>query len=320
MIALAHDTEPVIFGQPGFEFDDPFRVPLQVSFNSPLLFNCPPFLIPSSSLRLHKHTAEILDNMRALLQAVVELPDDADETQLNTVHEMAASLLAYLEQSPEQVVMESDGGRDLSSNIPAGQKRKRDEHDEPAISSRRSSYADSIGAKSSDDPPDMVYLSVRLTALIWTTAILERAPTQEVCNEAEVIRIWSYGWAAGLDKWSSLSGIYVWMNIAIAPLCHGTIHARMIKTLTVTAFTYMGTENWHIAAEIASAALKIQAWLRKGKETKASGLVSGAFGGEKAIEDFGFVFKENMPDLPDHRYENRPVEEEIDEVEGVVGL
>lgn len=315
MIALAHDTEPVIFGQPGFEFDDPFRVPLQVSFNSPLLFNCPPFLIPSSSLRLHQHTAEILDGMRPLLQAVVDLPDDADETQLSAVHEMAASLLAYLEQSPEQVSLESDGGRDVSSNIPAGQKRKREHNDDPAMSSRRSSCADSTGAKSSDDPPDMVYLSVRLTALIWTRAIFDRVPTQEACNEADVIRIWSYAWAAGLDRWSSLSGIYAWMNIAIAPLCHATIHARMVKTLTVTTFTYMGTENWHIAAEIASAALRVQAWLRKGKETKASGLVSGAFGGEKAIEDFGFAFKENMPDLPDHRYD-RQVNEEDDEAEG----
>ncbi|KAK8913235.1 hypothetical protein H634G_08526 [Metarhizium anisopliae BRIP 53293] len=312
VIALCHDTQSVMFGQPGFEFDDPFRVPLQVNFNSPFLFNCPPFLIPSSSLRLHVKTAEILDSMRRLLQAVVELPDDADDAQLNTVHLMAASMVAYLGQLPDQVVLESDGGRDLASDLSTGQKRKREEFDDPATSARRLSVADSVGGRSSDDPPDMVYLCVRLTALIWARAIFERVPTREVCSETEFIRIWSFAWAAGLDRWSSLSGIYAWMNIAIAPLCHATIHARMVKTLTVTTFTYMGTENWHVAAEIASAALKVQAWLRKGKESKPSGAVSGAFGGEKAIEDFGFAFKENMPDLPDHRYENQAREAEAE--------
>ncbi|OAA44179.1 hypothetical protein NOR_03907 [Metarhizium rileyi] len=304
VVALCHDTEPVIFGQPGFEFDDPLRVPLQVNFNSPLLFNCPPFLIPSSSLRLHKTTAEILDSMRALLQAVVELPKDIDDAQLSTVCKMAASMLDYLEQLPDQVALESDGGRDLASDTAPGQKRKREESDDPAFSSRKSSVTDTVGAKSSEDPPDMVYLSVRLTALVWARAVFQRVPTQAVCSEAEFIRIWSFAWAAGLDRWSSLSGIYAWMIIAIAPLCHATIHARMVKTLTVTTFTYMGTENWHVAADIASAALTVQAWLRQGKETKPSGAVSGAFGGEKAIEDFGFAFKENMPDLPDHRYDN----------------
>jgi hypothetical protein len=238
--------------------------------------------------------------MRTLLQAVVELPDDADAAHLDNVHLM--------------VILESDGGRDRSSNIPAGQKRKREENDDSAVTCKKSSAADSTGAMSSDDPPDMVYLAVRMTATIWTRAILERVPTQEVCNEAEFVRIWSFAWAAGLDRWSSLSGIYAWMNIAIAPLSHATIHARMVKTLTVTTFTYMGTENWHVAAEIASSALKIQAWLRQGKESKPRGVVSAAFGGEKSIEEHGFAFKENMPELPDHRYDDGDMEREVQEV------
>lgn len=94
------------------------------------------------------------------------------------------------------------------------------------------------------------------------------------------------------------------MNIAIAPLCHRTIHARMVKTLTVTTFTYMGTENWHVAMAIASVGLHVQAWLRGGHDGKPMGSLSAAFGGEKAIEDFGFAFKENVMDLPDHRYVN----------------
>ncbi|KAK2600210.1 hypothetical protein QQS21_005084 [Conoideocrella luteorostrata] len=304
VIAMCHDTEPIFFGHPGFEFEDPVRFPLQVAFNSPLLFNNPPFLIPSSTLRLHQKTAEILDSTRTLLQAVVDLPDDADEAKLGTVSYMAKSLLSFIGQLPEQVLLESNIGYD-DAFASTGQKRKRGDNDDPA------SRNDAIVAKSTpEEPPDMVYLCVRLTALIWAKAVLKRVPTKDICSEAEFIRIWSFSWAAGLDRWSSLSGIYAWMNIAIGPLCHNTVHARMVKTLTVTTFTYMGTENWHVAADIAAAALKIQAWLRAGKETKPRGTVSGAFGGEKVIEDFGFAFKENMPDLPDHRNEQQPQDED----------
>ncbi|KAG6040229.1 hypothetical protein E4U41_001206 [Claviceps citrina] len=315
VIALCHDTEPLMFGQPGFEFEDHCRVPLQVSFNSPLLFHGPPFLIPSSSLKLHKRTSEILDGMRELFQAVVQLPDHAGLAELRAVGELASSLLYFLNQLPEQVLLlQTDAGFDSSTTTSVGQKRKRqegvggDDDDDATTPSSRTRRNDStVVARATadatpDEPPDMVYVCVRQTALIWAQAILNRVPTSHVCTEAQFIRIWSFAWAAGLDRWSSLSGVFAWMNIAIAPLCHRTIHARMVKTLTVTAFTYMGTENWHVAEAVAAAGLKVQAWLRAGCESKPAGSLSGAFGGEKAIEDFGFAFKENVMDLPDHRY------------------
>ncbi|KAG6009012.1 hypothetical protein E4U21_003343 [Claviceps maximensis] len=314
VIALCHDTEPLMFGQPGFEFEDPFRVPLQVSFNSPLLFNCPPFLIPSSSLKLHKTTSEILDGMRTLFQAVVQLPDHASPAELYPVTELAASFLHFLHRLPDQVLLrtetrfsndydDSSIGQDDSS-ASSGQKRKRQERKGLASSARTRLNDSTVARITTDEPPDMVYVCVRLTALIWAQAILHRVPTSQACTEAQVIRIWSFAWAAGLDRWSTLSGVFAWMNIAIAPLCHRTIHARMIKTLTVTTFTYMGTENWHVAEDIATTGLKVQAWLRGGQDHKPLGSLSGAFGGEKAIEDFGFAFKENIMDLPDHRYQN----------------
>ncbi|KAG5982562.1 hypothetical protein E4U43_006426 [Claviceps pusilla] len=315
-----------MFGQAGFEFEDPVRVPLQVSFNSPLLFNCPPFLIPSSSLKLHKTTSEILDSMRTLFQAVVQLPDHASPAELYPVSELATSLLHFLNQLPEQVLLQTETGSSYDdsaigyddSSASAGKKRKRQERNDQTSPSARTRRNDSTVARlRPDEPPDMVYVCVRLTALIWAQAILHRVPTSRICTEAEFIRIWSFAWAAGLDRWSSLSGVFAWMNIAIAPLCHRTIHARMVKTLTVTTFTYMGTENWHVAEDIAAAGLKVQAWLRGGHDHKPLGSLSGAFGGEKAIEDFGFAFKENVMDLPDHRYENGYEDGEAGQGEGM---
>lgn len=307
VIAVCHDTEPVFFGHAGFEFEDAFRIPLQVNFNTPLLFDCPPFLLPSSSLRLHKHTAEILDNMRSLLHAVFNLQPDAETAQLDMISQMATLLLSLINSLPEQVLIEPEVE---SSRTLSGSKRKREDSDDVSPSGVPSSAASSDGTSVTEDPPDMVYVCVRLTALIWAKAIQRRVPTKDVCTVAEFVQIWSFAWAAGLDRWSTLSGIFAWMLIAIGPLCHSTVHARMAKTLTVATFTHIGTENWHVAADVATAALKIQAWLRAGKESKPLGLLSGAFGGERVIENYGFAFKENMPDLPDHRDQGQPEEDD----------
>jgi len=85
----------MLFGQPGFDFEDPVRVPLQVNFNSPLLFDCPPFLSPASPLRLHPHTAQILDEMRTVHRVVADLSDDATDEEEAAVSLGASGLRTF---------------------------------------------------------------------------------------------------------------------------------------------------------------------------------------------------------------------------------
>lgn len=77
----------------------------------------------------------------------------------------------------------------------------------------------------------------------------------------------------------------------------------MTKTLVVTAFMYIGTENWHITADIAEAGLKLQHWLRGGKAELDDGTVSAAFGGESVVQRLGFAFKDALPEDVTQVYE-----------------
>ncbi|POR37633.1 Uncharacterized protein TPAR_02168, partial [Tolypocladium paradoxum] len=264
VIALAHETEPLMFGVPGFEFHDPFRVPLQVNFNSPLLFDCPPFASPASPLRLHPHTAQVLDEMRTLSKAVVDLPDCPTTEELDGVHQTVLAVLAAISHIPEDVALQVDRAAQESDAATgpesggAGLKRKRLGDDTSAPRKAGTTEADGRAPASDEAPPDLVHRCVRRTALIYCRALLDRVPTSRTCTAAEFGRIWGWAWEAGLDRWSSLSGIFAWMMIAAVPSSHHTLHGRMIKTLMVTAFMYLGTENWHIAADIAAAGLRIQ--------------------------------------------------------------
>lgn len=314
VIALSHETEPVLFGRPGFEFEDPFRVPLQVNFNSPLLFDCPPFLSRASPLGLHPHTAHILDEMRALHRAVVDLPEHAGGPQLANIYRAAEKAMAAISYVPEDVALaesEQQAGRPVPvlGSGGGGLKRKRDVDDtqEP----RKAGTTESSGrAATAEERPDLVHRCVRVTALAYCRAVLQRVPTSIACSEADFLQIWGWAWGAGLDRWAELCGIFVWMMIALVPSSLDTMHSRMTRTLTVTGFMYLGTENWHVAADIARAGLQMQRWLRGGRRSTENGEVSAAYGGEIVVERHGFEFKDAMPEVvpmgeePEHESES----------------
>lgn len=155
-----------------------------------------------------------------------------------------------------------------------------------------------------DDEPDLVHRCVRTTAILSCRSVLCRFPISRCCSDTDFEQIWGWVWQAGLDRWASLSGIFTWIMTTIVPSCHNTVHARMAKTLTVTSFTYVGTENWHVAVDMAKTSLKLQTWLKQRNLPSPSDTVSSAFGGEYAIERLGFAFRDSFPDsLPQHGME-----------------
>ncbi|KND87641.1 hypothetical protein TOPH_07707 [Tolypocladium ophioglossoides CBS 100239] len=253
--------------------------------------------------------------MRTLSKAVVDLPDCPTKGELDGVHQTALAVLVAIGHTPEDVALQVDEeahnsdtatatatatgpGHGGAGSGGAGLKRKRLEDDTSAPRKAGTTERDGRAPTSDEAPPDLVHRCVRVTALIYCNAIVERAPTSHVCTPADFGRIWGWAWEAGLDRWSSLSGIFAWMMIAVVASSHHTVHGRMIKTLMVTAFMYLGTENWHIAADIAAAGLRIQRWLRGGRRSeREDGEVSGAFGGESVVERLGFAFKDTVPEV-----------------------
>ncbi|ODA79226.1 hypothetical protein RJ55_04819 [Drechmeria coniospora] len=300
VIALVHETEPLLFGVPGFVFDDPLRLPLQVNFNSPLLFECPPFLSPASPMLLHAYTARILDEVRTLSKLVVDLPVHPTRQQLESVYRTVNAALSVIECVPEDVTLvikeKNEAAAAEAEYGSAGLKRKRQASEAPTA--RKAWTTESaVRATAASERPDLVHRCVRKTARIYCLAILERIPTSSACKESDFAQIWEWAWGAGLDRWAALSGIFVWMMIAILGSSLSTIHSRMAKTMMVTGFMYLGTENWHVAADIADAGLRIQRWLRGGRSALDDGTVSAAWGGERVIEKHGFLFKDAMPDI-----------------------
>lgn len=287
-LALTHEVEPFLLGQPGFDFEDRFMSPLQLKHNSPLLFDAPPFEDATLSLRLHPCTAQILEEIRVLLKSVLSLPDDATDDQIDGVKASASATGQRLSQMPadfpkmseEDIVVELSEG-DSPETIGAMRSDfGTEERPSPATSLETGSSGhdkdEDVERVAAGRPPkqkpqvDHVFRVVRLVASIYCRSIMNRQPTSKVCSTSEFLYLWTSIWQAAMPTWKDILGVFVWALVAIVPSCHDVPKARFVEVLLCTGLRSTAVDSWHVAIETAKAALRFQRWLRAGSSSADS--------------------------------------------------
>ncbi|KAK1654780.1 hypothetical protein BDP81DRAFT_88509 [Colletotrichum phormii] len=109
--------------------------------------------------------------------------------------------------------------------------------------------------------PDFMYQVIRMTALLYTRAVMTRTPLSGTCTESEFLQIWTTTWRVPLSTWNDAVGIFHWITLAIAPACHRTPHARFVKNMVTISTLTLGVENWAMAMGAASTGMRLQHWL-----------------------------------------------------------
>ncbi|KAK4062921.1 transcriptional regulator family: Fungal Specific TF [Trichoderma harzianum] len=321
-IAIAHDIEPDIYGQGEFEFRDDFMVPYQTAFNSPFLSGWPHFVDPGSALKLHRSSAQILDDVRLIIQTVQSLPPSPTAQDLQNVTDAALWALNRLDRMPENIPLyeeeeatghPADEGDDCmwettgyegagtspasSSDYDTSSPRSHD-----AASSNGSPPApveESASARLARTKNDAMYRCIRVTASVYYRAIIARVPTTEILGETDFLKLWELVWEVTVPFWKTAVGVFIWVMAAAVPSCHNSPPARFIKTLSVVGWMTIGLENWHVAINAANTALSLQRWLRGG-HAQQGGMVyeRGPLGGEIVVEKHGFILREaSIPEV-----------------------
>ncbi|KAL7952108.1 hypothetical protein V8C42DRAFT_26437 [Trichoderma barbatum] len=322
-IAIAHDIDPDIYSQHEFEFRDDFMVPYQTSFNSPFLSGWPHFVDPGSALKLHRSSAQILDDVRLIIQMVQSLPPSPTEQELQNVTDTALWLLNKLDRMPENIPLyeedegtgppAADEGDDCmwettgyegagtspasSSDYDASSPRS---HDAPSTNgSPPAPVEESASARLARTKNDAMYRCIRVTASVYYRAIIARVPTTEILGETDFLKLWELVWEVTVPFWKTAVGVFIWVMAAAVPSCHNSPPARFIKTLSVVGWMTIGLENWHVAINAANTALGLQRWLRGGYYQQG-GMVyeKGPLGGEIVVEKHGFILREaSIPEV-----------------------
>jgi hypothetical protein len=305
-IAITFEMPPYLRGGVEFDFEDPSPGPFKISHNTPLVSPMVPFEDCAETLSLHPRTASILDDIRFLIATVVSMPDDAPEqsakklqSTAHWIHQRIAALPADSPDTPRStsgpppprkpsestansrtnnhevgdVPMPTAGGGDSESGSDSSLASASASASASILASAgHESLADdstsvSHPVQSSQTPEDPMYQTIRLAALIYTSAIVSRQPFSKACSPTDFYELWTTLWRVSLSKWKSVLGIYLWIIITITPTSRDTAHGRFVKSMLTIAALNLGLENWNASNSALRGAMRLQAWLAGGKGT-----------------------------------------------------
>lgn len=150
----------------------------------------------------------------------------------------------------------SDQGQD--DTLPAPPRRRQTSHGS-------SSSPDPAASSSSPDPPDFLYQSVRLSAILYSRAIAERRPFSSVVEPDDFLQLWSTMWRVPLSTWKGVLGVFNWIIVGIAPAARESQrHGRFVKSMLANSLLQMGVDNWELARGVMEAGGRLQSWLGEG--------------------------------------------------------
>ncbi|KEY68230.1 hypothetical protein S7711_04764 [Stachybotrys chartarum IBT 7711] len=291
-MSVAHECTPNMFGMAGFEYvdDESNTIPLETLHNCPFVFNWPPFKTTVSIVLLQYATAEILDEMRELFNGVVALEGQgaAADTAALELMAKAADFCQRLDALPRHMPLHKALAKSPApTDKSKANKDAQDSHDSIGETPTRSR------ARTGNDP---LYATVRLTAIIYSRALMNRQPISEVCSAATLSEVWVQMWEMSLASWSGRLGIFLWVVVALNPGIHQLPFARFMRTMLVITLMSIGINNWSVVTGAAETIFKVQRWLKGPRvEGEDENDENAVFGGEEGVDKFGFAFKTWLP-------------------------
>ncbi|CAK7212232.1 hypothetical protein SBRCBS47491_001388 [Sporothrix bragantina] len=159
--------------------------------------------------------------------------------------------------------------------------------DRPPSPPPASTSSPTDGQQPQHPPAGPLYTAVRLTACLYTRAILERKPFSEVCSDADALAILAASWRVPLDRWRGVLGIFVFVMAAVIPTLHqrcdrpdgggiySHIHTRFAKSILQIGLMNVALVDWPASREMMGRSLQLQRWLREGQIEAATGSTPG---------------------------------------------
>ena len=278
----------------GNEFDlhEPPPALFKSLLNTPLLASLIPFALCVDSLGMHPSTASILDDVRFLTNAVLNLPASPSTQDIQKVSTTATWMMnriaalpefcpgqdATLSSSPESIVdpplaahtsptprssaERSSGPPSTPSNPTSPSDRGKSK--EPVQSAESASSTESTPLAPVVPQPDFLYAVTRLTALLYTRAIASRAPFTTAAQPDQIITICVLMWRIPLSKWKSVLGVFVWILSVVIPCAIRSPFSVLIKSMLLVGSVQMGMEDWDVCIEMLRRGLRVAEWLRNG--------------------------------------------------------
>jgi len=135
----------------------------------------------------------------------------------------------------------------------------------------RVSALPSINDEDSSLAGDFIYECCRISAIIYSSAILNRMPLSKACSPLQQQLFWANMPRIPLSKWKSVSGIYLWLCLVFCPAAEFTGYGRFLKSMVGSTTTFIGLGDWDVMVGCMEGFLRVQRWLGRVDERRRIG-------------------------------------------------
>jgi hypothetical protein len=140
-------------------------------------------------------------------------------------------------------------------------------------------------------PPDLIYETLRLTALLYSTAVLSRQPLSISSTPEEVRLLADTMWRINLTRWKKIPGILLWIILVACPCpSENKLEKKFLKMFVATVAMHIGVEHHEVAVCCMRSFLGVQRWIAGDSEEEPDdvkgkgrgGLIVSAIGSRSA--------------------------------------
>lgn len=120
----------------------------------------------------------------------------------------------------------------------------------------------SITPNPSNTTQDLVYETIRLTALLYCTAITSHSPFSRICEAVMLESPWRAMWLVSMSRWKKIPGIFLWIMLVACASSKDKAHRAFLKMNIWMASMYIGLSSHEVATGCLETFLKVQKWIK----------------------------------------------------------
>jgi hypothetical protein len=127
----------------------------------------------------------------------------------------------------------------------------------------------SISPTSLNSTEDLIYETIRLTALLYSTAISSRSPFSYASQFSILQDLWKVTWHVNYSRWKKIPGIFLWVLLVACASSKDKMQRRFLKMNLTTVALHMEVTRNGIAVSCLRTFLLVQKWIKNNESKEA---------------------------------------------------
>ncbi|KAE9379627.1 hypothetical protein N431DRAFT_478585 [Stipitochalara longipes BDJ] len=124
----------------------------------------------------------------------------------------------------------------------------------------------SIPAMLFNSSEDLIYETIRLTALLYCKAITSHALLSKNCEPVICISLWQTMWLVNMSRWKQIPGIFLWVMLVACTSLKYKAQRLFLNMNIWTVTLHIGLSSHEVAVGCLDTFLRVQRWIKESEK------------------------------------------------------